>query len=340
VALPQALGQGVEGAHRLLRARNRWGAQTGAADLPAEPFPAWCKTKQHLVSGVRRRHRGIVRHFCLYRHRRAPHCFVPNLCLFPAYHPPRPPYIFSHEDIARFLHVTDRLAPTSAAPLRAPVSRLAIVRLYTTGLRRGELVRRTVGDAAPPARPLLVRQSKFHQSRYFPLSDDTVVELHASLDWRRQHPRPLSPPTPLLWNGHNRGTAYTGAGLAQGLRHLCRRAEVRTADARLPRVHDVRHRFAVHALWRWDQADGNVRAQLPLLATYMGHVSIHSTAYSLPFIEVVAAAASERCAAHYGALVPPWAGAEGEPSCPLHIPPPWRGRSASSSATLCPLAAA
>jgi hypothetical protein len=46
----------------------------------------------------------------------------------------------------------------------------------------------------------------------------------------------------------------------------------------------------------------------------MGHVSIHSTEYYLPFIEVLASAASERFAAHYGHLVTPWAGTEGETS--------------------------
>ncbi len=314
VALHQALGKGFDGEHRILSELNRWLAQTGAADLTAETFTAWCKTKQHLASGVRRRHMGIVRNFCLYRHRRDPYCFVPDLRLFPAFHQPRPPYIFSQEDISRLLHVAARLDPTSASPLRAQVYRLAIVLLYTTGLRRGELVRLTVGDYAPQERTLVVRQSKFHKSRYLPLSDDTVVEMQAYLDWRRQHQLPISPQTPLLWNHQHGGKAYTGAGLAQGLRHLFRLAEVRAADARLPRVHDLRHSFAVHALWRWYQADVNVRAKLPLLATYMGHVSIHSTEYYLPFIEVLATAASDRFAAHYGALVTPWAGAEGETS--------------------------
>lgn len=312
VALHQALGKGFDGEQRILNALNRWLAHTGAGDLTAETFTAWCKTKQHLASGVRRRHMSIVRNFCLYRHRRDPHCFVPDRLLFPAFHQPRPVYIFSKADISCLLQVAGRLDPTPASPLRAQVYRLALVLLYTTGLRRGELVRLTLGDYSPQERTLLVRQSKFHKSRYLPLSDDTVAEMTAHLDLRRQHQLPISPQTPLMWNRYHRGKAYTGAGLAQGLRHLFRLADVRTADARLPRVHDLRHSFAVQALWRWYQAGINVQAKLPLLATYMGHVSIHSTEYYLPFVEVLASAASDRFAAHYSALITPWADTEGE----------------------------
>lgn len=314
VAFHHALGKGFEGEHYVLRAFNRWVTHTGVPDLTAETFTAWCRTKQHLASGVRRRHMAIVRNFCLYRHRRDPRCFVPDLLFFPAPHQPRPPYILSQADISRLLHVADGLAPTPASPLRAQVYRLAIVLLYTTGLRRGELVRLTLGDYAPHERTLLVRQSKFHKSRYLPLSADTVGEMNAYLDVHRQHHLPTSPQAPLLWHRHHQGNAYTGAGLGQGLRHLFRLADIRTAEGRCPRVHDLRHSFAVQALWRWYQADVAVQAKLPLLATYMGHVSIHSTAYYLPFIEGVASEASERFAAHYGHLVTPWADTEGETS--------------------------
>lgn len=311
VTLHQALGKGFDGEQRILTALNRWLGQTGAADLTAETFNAWCQTKQHLASGVRRRHMAIVRNFCLYRRRRDPHCFVPDPLLFPLWHQPRPPYIFSQADILRLLQVADGLEPTPASPLRAQVYRLAIVLLYTTGLRRGELVRLTLGDYAPQERTLLVRQSKFHKSRFLPLSDDTVVEINTYIRLRRQYPLPVSPQTPLIWNRHHKGKAYTGPGLGQGLRHLFRLADIQSAEAQLPRLHDFRHSFAVHALWRWYQAGVDVRAKLPLLATYMGHISIHSTEYYLPFIEVLASAASDRFAARYSALITPWSNPEG-----------------------------
>lgn len=183
--------------------------------------------------------------------------------------------------------------------------------LYTTGLRRGELVGLTLSDYAFQEQTLLVRQTKFHKSRYVPLSDDTAGEMHVDLDLQRQHQLPIAPETPLMWNRYHRGKAYTGTGLGQGLRHLFRLADMRTPEGQLPRVHDLRHSFAGQALWRWYRSGVDGQAKLPLLAPYMGHVSIHSTEDDLPFIEVGASEASDRFAAHSSALITPWAKPEG-----------------------------
>jgi integrase len=87
------------------------------------------------------------------------------------------------------------------------------------------------------------------------------------------------------------------------MRALFRAADVRTAQGRIPRVHDLRHTYAVHALLRWYRAGVDVQAKLPALATAMGHVSIASTAYYLGFLEPVAQAASARFAQHCWAVL-------------------------------------
>ena len=96
---------------------------------------------------------------------------------------------------------------------------------------------------------------------------------------------------------------YTGVGLGTGFRHLLTRTGIRTPEGRWPRLHDLRHTFAVHALARWYRTGADVHAKLPLLATYMGHVSIVSTAYYLPFVEPLRTLATARFAQHCGALV-------------------------------------
>jgi integrase len=223
--------------------------------------------------------------------------------LFPAPHQAMKPYIFSKEEIARLIAAARRLGPTCQSPLRPEVYTLAIVLLYTTGLRRGELLRMTLGDYDAKQRTLFVRQTKFHKSRYLPLSLDGFHEVERYLVARRGHRLPMSPETPFMWNGYTGGPHFTAGGLAQGLRALFRNAGIRKPDGRLPRVHDLRHGFAVHALLRWYQSGADVQAKLPLLATYMGHVSIASTEYYLHFIEPLASSACARFAKRCGALV-------------------------------------
>ena len=217
------------------------------------------------------------------------------------------PYIFTEEEIARLLQAADQLEPVPLSPLRAQVYRLAIVLLYTTGLRRGELLRLRIGDYDPRAQILLVHHTKFHKSRYLPLSLDSAQAIDTYLQVRRHHHLPISPETPLVGNLYEHGKAYSGGGIGQGLRALFRRAEIYTPEGRLPRTHDIRHSFAVHALLRWYRANAEVRAKLPLLATYMGHVSIVSTERYLHFIDELALVSSERFAAHFGAVVTPLA---------------------------------
>lgn len=174
--------------------------------------------------------------------------------------------------------------------------------LYTTGLRRGELARLTVGDYDAHERTLMIRASKFHKSRLVPLSTDAAREIDHLLEIRRRLRFPTESDSPLLWH---RSRRYSGGGIGIAMRTLFRRAGIRTSTGRLPRTHDFRHAFALAVLLRWYRAGVDVQTKLPSLANYMGHVSIVSTAYYLQFVESLAAAASARFAEHCGALITP-----------------------------------
>jgi len=277
------------------------------ADLSAETFAAWSLTLQNLASGVRREHMRHVRNLCLYRRRREPGCFIPDERLFPPNHQVIRPHLFTQAQVSQLLAVARTLARTSNSPLCPENLRLAIVLLYTSGLRRGELTRLTVGDYDPCERTLMIRASKFHKSRLVPVSDDAAREIDDLLEIRRRLRFPAGVDSPLLWH---RNRSYSGGGIGIAMRTLFRRAAIRTSTGRLPRTHDFRHGFALAALLRWYRAGINVQTKLPALANYMGHVSIASTAYYLHFVEPLAAAASARFAEHCGALITPCPPAE------------------------------
>lgn len=313
LALKRALGfaYSLEGA--TLRALEAFLRTEGGptADLRPASFTQWTHTLEHLTPTVRRNRLRIVRNLCRYRRRTEPDCFVPDPSGFPAPHHARPPHIFTPDEIARLLQATRTLAPTPHRPLRAQAMRLALVLLYTAGLRRGELLRLTVGDYDPSEQILLIRASKFHKSRAVPLSPDAVGELERYLRARRRRQLPMAAETPLLVYDATGRRAYSACRLGGLFRTLLRRTAIRTADGRLPRLHDLRHGFAVQALLRWYRQGLDVQTRLPFLATYMGHVSIASTHYYLAFVEPLRAAASARFARHCGALIGPRTPAHG-----------------------------
>jgi len=307
VDLKRALGRRFDIPARTLQSLDRFLSDQSAKypDLNAAAFQAWCHTHEHVASGVRRARMLEVRSFCLYRRRTEPQCFVPDLRLFPPYHQRLKPYIFSENEVAKLLGAASCLKRNPASPLRPEVTRLAIVLLFTTGIRRGELLKLTLGDYDPRESTLRIRETKFYKSRVLPVNDDIVEEIDRYLQARTRRRLPTSADTPFIWNATRGGRAYTGTGLHYCVQPLLEQCGISTKAGKPPRIHDFRHSFAVNALLRWYRAGANVEAKLPLLATYLGHGSALSTHYYLHFIEPLRTAANERFAKHYGGLVSP-----------------------------------
>jgi integrase/recombinase XerD len=184
LTVKQALGREYDGVRRVLAHVDHF-LSTPGDDLTPDTFAGWCLTLQHLASGTRRHRMQVVRNFCLYRRRRIPAAFVPDERLFPPDHQVVRPHLFTEAEVLRLLDLVKALPPAPTSPLRRENLHLAIVILYTTGLRLGELVRLTVGDYDPRSQTLLIRDSKFHKSRLVPLSTDGAREIDWYLAVRR-----------------------------------------------------------------------------------------------------------------------------------------------------------
>jgi integrase len=305
IKFKRALGRKFYSQCRVLEQLNTFLADIDAAELTWAEFEQWSQAQSHLTPTTRRGRMQVVRNYCLYRRRTEPRCFVPDVNSFPTLSEPIQPHIFSDAQIMRLLDAATNLAAGPKSPLRPEVFRLSIVLLYCTGMRRGELARLTLADYDPQETTLLVRKSKFHRSRYLPLAADVVRELDAYLATRRQRRLPMLADSALLWHCDGEGRHYTGAGLWQGLHALFQAADVRKADGTVPRVHDLRFTFAVQTLLRWYRSGIDVQAKLPALSRYMGHASVASTEYYLPWIPELALAASNQFCRRYGAFVQP-----------------------------------
>jgi len=291
-----------------LKALLRFAARERARDMNASLFERWCKAQCNLSPTTLYGRQLLVRQMCLFRRRSNPRCFVPDPAGFARPRPRRFPVLVTPAQVAAMLKVAKELTPARDSPLRSAMMRIAVVLLYTAGLRRGELVRLQLSDIDACEGVLHIRESKCHKSRWVSLSSSARRELRAYLRKRMRKPYDRSPAAPLLCNRHSAygrtgWHGFSGRGLAQGVNSLFDRAGVRDTQGRRPSVQDMRHSFAVQALIRWYRHGDDVQTQLPRLALYMGHVSIISTAYYLHFIPEVAALASQRFGRRFSHLI-------------------------------------
>ena len=202
--------------------------------------------------------------------------------------------MYTDEEIAALLAA----AGTLRFPLRVATFRTLLGLLAVTGLRVGEAIRLDRGDLDVAHGLLLVRESKFGKSRELPLHETTVRALQRYLRRRpRLHPRPR-PQTEALFLSLA-GTRLRYCNVNWTFLRLARQAglEPRSAACR-PRLHDLRHSFAVRTVLDAYRAEADVQARLPLLSTYLGHVDPGATYWYLSAAPELLALAGERLERH------------------------------------------
>lgn len=206
--------------------------------------------------------------------------------------PPRPvlklsphirPYVLSEVELDRLLHAAAR------GPWRGPLCRVTYATIFglfcVTGLRLSEMIALDIADLDVDQCTLLVRAGKFRKTRLVPLSRSTVEGLQKYLR-RRIRSRALLPSSPLFVS--QTGGRFAAGGIDVAFRKIVKRAHIRDAAGRRPRLHDLRHTFAVRRVIAWHQAGRDVNQLLGLLSTYLGHVSVESTQlYLQPTLELL-----------------------------------------------------
>lgn len=209
------------------------------------------------------------------------------------------PFIFTPEQVASLLAHVEQLPASHFFPLRGPTCHMMLAMLYGLGLRHGEVLRLRIRDVDMDRQTLLITQTKFHKSRLIPFGPKLGLRLRTYLGQRRG-----------LF-----GTCHEGDPLfvARWRKPMCFgtlmntfRAALRsigmtgTEGLPLPRLHDLRHSFAVHRLLQWYKEGIDVQNRLPVLATFMGHVDIVSTQVYLTITFELLHEANIRFHRHFG----------------------------------------
>lgn len=211
------------------------------------------------------------------------------------------PRVLSRDEGRRFLEACAELSPGRASPLRRVVLGTALRVLYLVGLRAGELLRLTQADVDFEAGTLHIRHTKFDKSRVVPLAPDLVTRLVHCRTLAVEHFGSCLPQTPLFPNP--RGGPYSLGALHCAFHHVLRTAGIeRTRDSRI-RLHDLRHSFACLRLLLWCEQNVDLGAKLPLLATYLGHVSLSSSQRYLQLTQDLSGEITRRHQARFGYLI-------------------------------------
>lgn len=183
------------------------------------------------------------------------------------------PYIFTHEEISKLFEASDRICPIPQSRNIHKALPIVLRLLYGCGLRVSEAVGLLCKDVDLENGILIVREAKNGRDRLIPLSQ-TLLELCREyrknvIPWATDDDfffmapdrTILSPNTVygrfrrILWDG---GIPYKGKGNG-------------------PRLHDLRHTFAVHTLQKWVESGEDLTSMLPVLSVFMGHKSFNAT---------------------------------------------------------------
>ncbi|MGW4551828.1 tyrosine-type recombinase/integrase [Streptomyces violaceorubidus] len=250
----------------------------------------WVKTREpEVITTVSPRRITAVRGFARYLSGIDPATQVPPMGLVPYNLRRGQIFLYSDADITAIMTAAKE---TIAQPLRAATHHTLIGLLAASGLRIGEAIKLDRDDIDWTEGVLHIRESKFGKSRLVPLQDSTTNALR-EYDRRRDDLMPrVKDPAFFI--------SLTGKRLIYACVHPVFRALVDTAGVGLdaphrPRLHELRHTFAVRTLLHWYRTEDNIQAKIPSLSTYMGHREPACTYWYLSAApELLALAAARR----------------------------------------------
>lgn len=268
-------------------------------ELPRAIVKKWASKSDHESSRTQQGRITVVRQFAKFLCRLGYPAYVPDATLAARNHSSFLPRILTREEIRKLLQAADRLVPTARSPQRHLVMPEVFRLLYGCGLRLGEVLNLRVQDVDLNQGVLTIRQGKFRKDRLVPVAVSLANRLQryaVAIGRRPAHefffPAPHGGPYKLR-------AVY---GVFRGLLLQC--GIPHGGRGKGPRVHDLRHGFAVHTLLRWYEEGADLKSKLPLLATYLGHQNLLGTQRYLHLTAELFPEVMARVDAAFGDVIP------------------------------------
>jgi len=257
----------------------------------------------HLAPRTRYNRFCVVKQLCQYLARNDPLGYVPDPLRSISSRGAHQPYIYSNSEIQAIMAAASQLPLENS--LRPHTYRTLLGLLYSTGIRIGEASALNLEHFHSQEQMLYIAEGKFRKARWVPLSDTTCQALQQYMRKRLQM-TPRSPDSPFFIN--QRSCRLHHCIINQTFRQLLRQCGIHHSKNTGPRIHDLRHTFAVLRLLAWYRDGADVNVRLPWLATYMGHVDVHSTQVYLRATPELIEQVDQRFHNHYLHQVKPQGG--------------------------------
>ena len=177
------------------------------------------------------------------------------------------PYIFSGDEIKRIFEVCDHYPPKDCTRTRHLVLPLLLRMLYGCGLRISEAINLTLQDVDLNKGSLYIHNAKFNKERKIPMADSLMERCREYCKAANigKMGNPFFFPSP--FGGH-----YSEATIYRLFREVLRQAQIsHLGRGKGPRIHDLRHVFAVNCLKKWVLDGRDLSNCLPYLSAYLGH---------------------------------------------------------------------
>ncbi|MEA2589334.1 MAG: hypothetical protein QOH66_2261 [Actinomycetota bacterium] len=262
----------------------------GASTISTDLAIAWAGLPGG-VQPISLAHRlGAVRGFTRYLATIDPTTEVPPCGIWPSTARRPTPYLWSAVEVRALLDAAHGLQP----PLRAATHEALFGLLAASGMRVGEALGLGREDIELTGGVITIREGKFGRSRLVPLHPSTTNALQ-SYAARRDQLCPKPRPTTFFVSSVGNKLAYSE--VHKTFTELTTAIGLRTVTAR-PRIHDLRHSFAVRSLIDWHRSGLEVEGRMTVLSNYLGHVNPSGTYWYLSaspeLMELAAARLSSR----------------------------------------------
>lgn len=234
--------------------------------------------KANITSGWFVKHNALLG-FYQYSHTRSYIEQIPLPNILPKHPQPFVPYIYSKDDLRRLLKAALSY-PKLKSSIQPHTIKMILILLYSTGLRVHEALSLKLSDINLEQNLITVRDSKFYKSRLIPIGNQLKDILSEHLAQRAKCTLNNDLEINLFIGKNNLPISIS---TMRRIFQRIRKEAGLVGNARstyLPRLHDLRHTFAVHHLINWYREKKDIQKLLPILSTYMGHSQLaHTTVY-------------------------------------------------------------